>query len=90
MWSGHGNSYHQSLYLGLLEAAERYCGLMPRSKTPAVYDSYERLSSYALDPRSCGLYRPEFYETSSDYLPFSPERPLSWVWAIPFSRAALF
>jgi len=87
MWSGHGNSYYQSLYLGLLEAIERFCGLMPRSKVSTVYDSYEHLSPMALDPRTCGLYRPEFYQMTSEYLPFSPEMQLSWVWGYSFQRA---
>jgi ribosomal protein S12 methylthiotransferase accessory factor len=87
MWSGHGDSYHQSLYLGLLEAIERYSGLIPRGKVPSVYDSYNNLAEQALDPRTCGLYRPEFYQMNPDYLPFSPERPLSWVWGYSFQQA---
>jgi ribosomal protein S12 methylthiotransferase accessory factor len=87
MWSGHGTSYYQSLYLGLLEATERYSGLLLRNKASTVYDSYEHLSSQALDPRTCGLYRPEFYQMSSDYLPFSPTRQLSWVWGYSFQQA---
>ena len=85
-WSGHGDTYAQSLRLGLLEGLERYAGLIPRGKQVNVFDSYANLAADALDPRTCGLYQPELYERSSRFQPFTPERQIPWVWGYSFRR----
>ncbi len=84
-WSGHGNSYQQSLYAGLLEGIERYGGIVPRGKHVHVVDSYERLAPDALDPRTCGMYPEEFYrKNTAMFQPFDPERAMTWVWGYSF------
>jgi ribosomal protein S12 methylthiotransferase accessory factor len=80
-WGGHGNSYRSSLALGLLEALERYAGFRPRARQQTVYDSYEHLAPGALDPRTCGLYRPEVYAAAAPHLtPFRDDLLTHWVW----------
>lgn len=84
-WSGHGNNYNLSMYLGMLEGLERYAGQMPRAKKVSVFDSYENLCPDALNPLDCGLYQPEFYHKHAPfYLPFSPKRKMPWVWGYSF------
>jgi ribosomal protein S12 methylthiotransferase accessory factor len=86
-WSGHGNSYQQSLYAGLLEGIERYSGIVPRGKRMQVVDSYEHLAPDALDPRTCGVYSDEFYQQhAATFQPFHPQRPMTWVWGYSFGR----
>jgi ribosomal protein S12 methylthiotransferase accessory factor len=87
-WSGHTLSYRSSLTVGLLEGLERYSGLIPRGKGTAVLGSYEELAPDALDPRTCGLYRPEFYAVHRNYRPFEPDQALHWVWGYSFQRKA--
>lgn len=86
LWSGHGDSYRQSLYLGVLEGLERYAGLQPRGRQAAVFDSYQNLAPAALDPRACGLYQPEFYQAFPHYHPFTPELKIPWVWGYSFGQ----
>lgn len=86
-WSGHGNNYHLSMYLGMLEGLERYAGQMPRGKKVSVFNSYENLGPDALNPLDCGLYRPEFYEKHFPfYLPFNQQRKMHWVWGYSFRK----
>ena len=87
-WSGHGNSYHQSLYLGLLEGIERYVGHASHGRSIAVTDCYENLSSDALDPRECGVYEDIFYrEKFPLYVPFTPTLKIPWVWGYSLRQA---
>lgn len=87
-WSGHGNIYEQSRYLGMLEGFERYAGQLPRAKKVSLFDSYENLQSIALNPAEYGLYRPEFYDNPhSPYRPYSPDRKMYWVWGYSFQQA---
>jgi ribosomal protein S12 methylthiotransferase accessory factor len=60
-WGGHANSYHQSLYVGILEGLERYVGHASHSKRITVTDCYENLLPHALDPRECGVYEESFW-----------------------------
>ncbi|WP_432837573.1 TOMM precursor leader peptide-binding protein [Dactylosporangium sp. CA-092794] len=79
-WSGHAGSYAASERLGILEGLERYAGQQPRARTVDVFDSYANLAGQALDPRDCGVYRPEFYAGRAHYRPFDEELPMHWVW----------
>ncbi|HZU70650.1 MAG TPA: TOMM precursor leader peptide-binding protein [Ktedonobacteraceae bacterium] len=87
-WSGHGNRYHQSLYLGFLEGIERYAGHSSHGKGIAVTDCYENLGSDALDPRECGVYEEILYrEKFPLYVPFTPQLKIPWVWGYSFRQA---
>ncbi len=80
-WGGHGNSYHRSQGIGVLEGLERYSGLMPRGKQVSVFDSYENLRADALNPLDCGVYPAEFYHRHAPFAqPFSADGKLRWVW----------
>jgi ribosomal protein S12 methylthiotransferase accessory factor len=79
-WSGHADSYADSTLLGLLEGLERYAGAQQRRFRTVLVDSYANLEPDALDPRSCGVYRPEFYRAEPSFTEFSPDAPIPWVW----------
>jgi ribosomal protein S12 methylthiotransferase accessory factor len=79
-WSGHANNFNQSMKIGMLEGLERYSGLLPRGRKMTVRDSLGNLGDDALDPRTCGLYHPNFYLKKPQYKPFTPELEFTWVW----------
>jgi len=86
-WGGHGNSFHQSLDVGLLEAMERYAGHAPHGKMPQCFESYEHIAADALDPRDCGLYSETYYQKNAyAFQPFDPARPIWWVWGYSFNK----
>jgi ribosomal protein S12 methylthiotransferase accessory factor len=86
-WGGHGNSFHQSLSIGLLEALERYAGHMLHGKKLQCFESYEHIAANALDPRECGLYSETFYQRNAHiFQPFDPACPIWWVWGYSFSQ----
>ncbi|WP_165423849.1 TOMM precursor leader peptide-binding protein [Ktedonosporobacter rubrisoli] len=87
-WGGHANSYHQSLYVGILEGLERYVGHASHSKLITVTDCYENLIPHALDPRECGVYEESFYQKhASLFVPFTPKLKIPWVWGYSFRHA---
>ena len=77
-WSGQANSFHSSRDLAFLEGLERYAGTHSRRREEPVIAAYGDLPD-ALDPRVCGMYAPETYETDPMVSPFSPDRPIPWV-----------
>lgn len=86
-WGGHGNSFHQSLAVGMLEALERYAGYTPHGKKPQCFESYEHVAASALDPRTCGLYSETYYQQNAyAFQPFDPARPIWWVWGYSFAQ----
>jgi ribosomal protein S12 methylthiotransferase accessory factor len=86
LWSGRGDTYHESFVLGLLEGLERYAGLIPRGKQANIFESYAQLAPNALDPRECGLYQPDAYHYLQRFQPFSPDRRTYWVWGYSFRQ----
>ena len=86
-WSGHANSYKESLTVALLEGLERHAGIVPRKKELTVFDSYENLKGQALDPASCGLYAEWFYGTNHHFTPYSPDLKYYWVWGYSLTEA---
>ncbi len=85
-WGGHTTNFHTSWKVGLLEGLERYAGHWARARKISVVDSYENLAADALDPRTCGLYHPDFYKQRPYYNAFSVDRQLSWVWGYSFQQ----
>jgi ribosomal protein S12 methylthiotransferase accessory factor len=82
-WGGHANAFARSLRVGVLEGLERYAGMRPRGRRVArvaALDELRGLGLPALDPRRCGLYDAEFYGSGAAAEPFSPGRPIPWVW----------
>jgi ribosomal protein S12 methylthiotransferase accessory factor len=77
-WSGQANSFASSRDLAFLEGLERYAGTHSRRGEPPIIAAYDDLPD-ALDPRTCGMYAPETYETDPMVSPFSPTRPIPWV-----------
>lgn len=86
-WGGHANSYQESEVVGMLEGLERYAGLLPRAKSVEVFASLAELREEALDPRSCGLYPPAFYERWTYFKPFTPDLKVNWVWGYSLTQA---
>lgn len=85
-WCGQTTSYEISKYVGLLEGLERYSGQIALGKKTAVFDSYNNISDHALDPRTTGLYQPEFYQRHDAYTPFTPDLNTHWVWGYSFKE----
>ncbi|RFS83502.1 cyclodehydratase [Actinomadura spongiicola] len=79
-WSGHSDSFDDSLACGVLEGLERYAGGQRRGLDDVVVDTYERLAPDALDPRDCGVYDDEVYRSDPMFTAFAPDQPISWVW----------
>lgn len=85
-WGGHGDSYGDSVRIGLLEGLERYAGMRPRAKSAGAVASLRDLQTNgtrALDPRECGLYSDELYEAyerDRRITRFSETRDMPWVW----------
>ncbi|AUG80476.1 bacteriocin biosynthesis protein SagD [Kitasatospora sp. MMS16-BH015] len=85
-WGGHTASYGTSTAVGLLEGLERLAGMRARGKRTGVVASLAELGpstepgGQALDPRTCGLYAPEFHRDQPGVRPFAPDRPIPWVW----------
>ncbi|HST67804.1 MAG TPA: TOMM precursor leader peptide-binding protein, partial [Mycobacteriales bacterium] len=79
-WGGHTGDYRRSLRVGLLEGLERAAGMRPRGRRTSVVASLDDLGDVALDPRTCGTYGPEFHDREPGVRPFTPDRPIAWVW----------
>jgi ribosomal protein S12 methylthiotransferase accessory factor len=77
-WSGQANSFEASHRLALLEGLERYAGTHSRRRDPGTIAAYADLDD-ALDPRDCGLYAPQTYDSDPMLSPFSPTSPIPWV-----------
>lgn len=78
-WSGQTDSFETSEISGLFEALERYAGLEQRRWTSVKVGTFDELSAEALDPRECGVYADEVYESGA-YSRFDPAQPVPWVW----------
>ncbi|MFI9275506.1 TOMM precursor leader peptide-binding protein [Kitasatospora sp. NPDC052896] len=79
-WGGHTAAYRTSTEVGLLEGLERFAGMRARGKRTTVVAAFDELGDRALDPRVCGLYPAEFHRREPGVRPFSPTRPIPWVW----------
>jgi ribosomal protein S12 methylthiotransferase accessory factor len=83
--AGRTLAYDEAELTAILEALERYCGLMPRGKRTVVRGTFRNLAANALDPATVGLHAPEQY-TRPDFpfKPYHPDRELDWVWGYSF------
>ncbi|MFC9328564.1 TOMM precursor leader peptide-binding protein [Kitasatospora sp. NPDC057015] len=79
-WGGHTAGYRASTRVGLLEGLERFAGMRARGRRTTVVAAFDDLGDQALDPRTCGLYPPEFHHGEPGVRPFAPDRPIPWVW----------
>ncbi len=79
-WSGHANSYADSLRLAYLEGLERYAGTHHRRAGEPLVAAYADVADRALDPTSCGVYADETYDVDPLVRRLDPEQPIPWVW----------
>ncbi|MFJ3611924.1 MULTISPECIES: TOMM precursor leader peptide-binding protein [Streptomyces] len=79
-WGGHADTYARSRRIGILEGLERYAGMRARGRAAGLVASLDSLGPGAVDPRETGLYDAAFYLANPRVTPFSPERPIPWVW----------
>jgi len=85
--AGRTHCYEDSKLTAIMEGLERYCGMAPRGKRPAIRDSYANLTAHALHPATVGLYSKEQYELPHfPFKPFHPDEPINWVWGYSFER----
>nr|WP_251025685.1 TOMM precursor leader peptide-binding protein [Bacillus sp. ISL-47] len=83
--AGRTHSYKVSELTAILEGLERSCGMAPRGKRTAVFDSFRNLEDQALNPVKVGVHadvqyaRPDF-----PFKKFDPDTPMKWVWGYSF------
>jgi ribosomal protein S12 methylthiotransferase accessory factor len=83
--AGRTHSYADSEATAILEGLERYCGMSPRGKQTAVYDSYLHLKEHALNPVLVGVHEQEMYERPDfPFQRFDPAKSIAWVWGYSF------
>ncbi|KAF0820088.1 TOMM biosynthesis cyclodehydratase (protein C) [Bacillus sp. ZZV12-4809] len=83
--AGRTHSYRVSALTAILEGLERSCGISPRGKRTAVYDSYRNLEDLALNPLKAGVHADEQYERPHfPFKKFNPDIPMNWVWGYSF------
>lgn len=79
-WSGHANSFADSLRLAYLEGLERYAGTHNRRPVEPVIASYRDVGEVALDPLRCGTYPDQTFDTDPLVDRFDPDQPIPWIW----------
>jgi ribosomal protein S12 methylthiotransferase accessory factor len=79
-WGGHADTYHASTRIGLLEGLERFAGMRARGRALTLTASLDDLGPSAVDPRETGLYTDDFHRANPWVPPFTPDRPIPWVW----------
>ncbi|RIV40367.1 TOMM precursor leader peptide-binding protein [Micromonospora radicis] len=79
-WGGHADSYAGSARIGVLEGLERIAGMRAKAKRTVVRAALDELGDTAVDPRVCGLYTDAFHAANPWVTPFTPDRPIPWVW----------
>lgn len=79
--SGRSHAYDECESIAILEGIERYCGLEPRAKRPAVTDAYANVSDHALNPVTVGLHDPgQYARPDFPFRPFDQNAAIDWVW----------
>jgi ribosomal protein S12 methylthiotransferase accessory factor len=82
---GSALNYGTSAAIALLEALERYGGLLPRNRRVIVRGSFRQFADWALDPKSLGL--PLSSDTPSAAEPeLDDDTELDWVWGYSWGR----
>ncbi|CAL9379923.1 TOMM precursor leader peptide-binding protein [Streptomyces sp. enrichment culture] len=79
-WGGHADTYHDSTLIGVLEGLERYAGMRARGRAVTLTATLDDLGPDAVDPRQTGLYTDAFHRANPWVPPFTPDRPVPWVW----------
>ncbi|MBX9976186.1 TOMM precursor leader peptide-binding protein [Cytobacillus firmus] len=83
--AGRTHSYKVSELTAILEGLERSCGISPRGKRTAVYDSFRNLEDRALNPVKVGVHADEQYARPHfPFKKFNPDIPINWVWGYSF------
>jgi ribosomal protein S12 methylthiotransferase accessory factor len=81
--------HRRSEIVAVLEAVERYGGMVPGGRRGVVRASFADVRDTAVDPRTLGLYPAERYdEPGFAFQPFEVDRVCRWVWGFSFARAA--
>jgi ribosomal protein S12 methylthiotransferase accessory factor len=84
---GRTRRYRSSEIVAVLEALERYGGMAPAGRHPAVHACFAEIRDKALDPRTLGLYPPERYDRPGfPFQPFDADRVCWWVWGYSLAR----
>jgi ribosomal protein S12 methylthiotransferase accessory factor len=79
---GFGDNYEDARTAAILEALERYSGVLPRGRSSFVRGAASSLREHAVNPRLLGLHSAEQYLQHSERLqPYSDDLELDWVWA---------
>ncbi|MGW0775975.1 TOMM precursor leader peptide-binding protein [Streptomyces sp. NPDC002835] len=79
-WGGHADTYLDSTRIGVLEGLERFAGMRARGRAVTLTAALDDLGPDAVDPRETGLYTDGFHRANPWVPPFTPDRPIPWVW----------
>jgi ribosomal protein S12 methylthiotransferase accessory factor len=86
---GFSDRYSSSRTISVLEAVERYSGVKPRARRPAIRGTVSSLRELAVDPELFGLYRDEGCEKHpKPIVPYHDQLELEFVWAYSFASNA--
>jgi ribosomal protein S12 methylthiotransferase accessory factor len=79
--------HRRSETVAVLEALERYGGMVPAGRRGMVRASFAEVRDTAVDPRTLGLYPPDRYGVPGfSFQPFDVDRVCRWVWGFSLAR----
>ncbi|ARU62693.1 hypothetical protein CBW65_18200 [Tumebacillus avium] len=75
-------TFNDSEFTSILEALERYAGMIPRGRRTMHIGSYSEFRDQAVHPPQLGIHDPEQQkEPGYRYHPYDDELKVGWVWA---------
>jgi ribosomal protein S12 methylthiotransferase accessory factor len=85
--SGFSDTYRTARTVAALEALERYAGLRPSSRQPAIYASVASLGGLVVDPKCFGLHsKQQYQDKGSSLTPYDEHLKMNFVWAYSVRR----
>lgn len=84
---GRTTTFNDSELTAMLEALERYAGMLPRGKRTVVRGSYHQLQDRAIHPPALGIHDPQqASEPGYNYCPYDDDTNFNWVWAYSWNK----
>ncbi len=75
-------TFNDSEFTSILEALERYAGMIPRGRRTVHYGSYREFREHAVHPPELGIHEPEQrQEPGFRYHAYDDDLQVGWVWS---------
>ncbi|ASS75448.1 hypothetical protein CIG75_10990 [Tumebacillus algifaecis] len=75
-------TFNDSELTSILEALERYAGMIPRGRKTVNFGSYQEFREHAIHPPQLGIHDPaQRAEPGFRYHPYDDDLKVGWVWA---------